>query len=233
MEDKRTKSWVLIIEDDPAIVSALRVGFEHEDFRVIVAADGVAGLKLADETNPSIIILDLMLPKINGIEVCRQLRAAGNLVPIIMLTARRQEVDKIVGLKMGADDYVTKPFSFMELMARVEAVLRRVNKPRPSEIEQYKFGDVFVNFKRLESSKNGKPLNLTPREFDILEFFIQNAGKIVTREQLLDKVWGYEDYPFSRTVDMHIAKLRQKIEDEPTNPKYLITVHRVGYKFLE
>lgn len=226
------KTRVLIIEDDPAIVTALRVGFEHEQYEVIVANDGVSGLKMANETNPSIIILDLMLPQISGLDVCQRLRGFGNYVPVIMLTARSQEIDKVLGLKMGADDYITKPFSFMELLARVEAVLRRVNKP-VSEIDQYSFGDVHINFKRLEATKNRELLSLTPREFDILEFLIQHAGKVVTREQLLDKVWGYESFPFSRTVDMHVAKLRQKIEEDPTNPKHLITIHRVGYKFVD
>jgi DNA-binding response OmpR family regulator len=225
------KDRILIIEDDGAIVAALRAGFEHEGYAVEVASDGVAGLRLATEKTPSVIILDVMLPQLSGIDLCQKLRGMGNHVPIIMLTARSQEIDKVLGLKIGADDYVTKPFSLMELLARVEALLRRLKKS-VVEIERYQFSDIVLDFKKLEATKDGCPLELTAREFAILKFFAQHEGRVVTREQLLDAVWGYENFPFTRTVDMHIAKLRHKIEANPATPRHLITMHRVGYKFV-
>lgn len=225
------KDRILIIEDDGAIVAALRAGFEHEGYAVEVASDGVAGLRLAAEKNPNVIILDVMLPQLSGIDLCQRLRGMGDLVPIIMLTARSQEIDKVLGLKIGADDYVTKPFSFMELLARVEALLRRLKKS-VVEIQQYQFSDIVLDFKKLEATKDGRPLELTAREFELLKFFAQHEGRVVTREQLLDAVWGYENFPFTRTVDMHIAKLRHKIEANPATPRHLITMHRVGYKFV-
>jgi two-component system, OmpR family, alkaline phosphatase synthesis response regulator PhoP len=222
---------VLIVEDDQAMAVALRDGFEYEGYNVHVARDGAAGLKLAGERDLDLIILDVMLPKLSGFDICKQLRGNGNTTPIIMLTARGQEIDKVVGLKIGADDYVTKPFSFMELMARVEALLRRTSR-QPEAQDDYSFGDVMVNFKKFEVSKAGKLLDISPREFKILKFFIEHRGEVVTRDQLLDTVWGYSSFPITRTVDMHIAKLRQKIEDAPHDPRHIITVHRVGYKFI-
>jgi DNA-binding response OmpR family regulator len=164
--------------------------------------------------------------------VCRQLRAAGNQVPIIMLTARGQEIDRVLGLKLGADDYVTKPFSFMELLARVEAVLRRSNRGVPVSSQVLTLGEVTVDFAHHTATRGGCPLELTPRELRMLEFFAAHRGEVVTREQLLDEVWGYDTIPFTRTVDTHVAKLRKKIEDDPTDPRHLITVHRIGYKLV-
>jgi DNA-binding response OmpR family regulator len=178
-----------------------------------------------------LIILDVMLPKMSGLDICKRLRSAGNNVPVIMLTARGQEIDKVLGLKIGADDYVTKPFSFLELMARVEALLRRAST-NTEEIETYQLGDVTLNFKKYEATRVGKPLEMSPRELKILKYFIEHRGEVVTRDQLLDAVWGYDRFPLTRTVDMHIAKLRQKIEETPSDPRYIITVHRAGYKFL-
>ena len=221
---------VLVVEDDQAIAIALRDGFEYEGYAVTVARDGDAGLRLASEKGVDLVILDVMLPKISGLDVCKQLRSIGNPTPIIMLTARGQEIDKVLGLRCGADDYVTKPFSFLELMARVEAVLRRSSKTE-EPLELYQFGDVMLNFKNFEATKNGKPLDLSSREFKLLKYFIEHKGEAVTRDQLLDSVWSYHGFPLTRTVDMHIAKLRQKIEDSPADPHYIITVHRVGYKF--
>lgn len=223
---------VLIVEDDQAMAVALRDGFEYEGYTVQVARDGAVGLKLASDRDLDLIVLDVMLPKMSGFDVCKQLRSAGNETPIIMLTARGQEIDKVVGLKIGADDYVTKPFSFMELMARVEALIRRSNRKPEQSVDEFKFGDVMVNFKRFEVSKAGQPLEMSPREFNILKYFIEHRGEVITRDQLLDSVWGYGSFPLTRTVDMHIAKLRQKIEDTPHDPKFVITVHRVGYKFV-
>jgi DNA-binding response OmpR family regulator len=222
---------VLIVEDDQAMAVALRDGFEYEGYNVHVARDGAAGLKLAGERDLDLIILDVMLPKLSGFDICKHLRGNGNTTPIIMLTARGQEIDKVVGLKIGADDYVTKPFSFMELMARVEALLRRTAR-QPEAQDDYSFGDVVVNFKKFEVTKDGKLLEISPREFNILKFFIEHRGEVITRDQLLDTVWGYSSFPITRTVDMHIAKLRQKIENSPHDPHHIITVHRVGYKFV-
>jgi DNA-binding response OmpR family regulator len=221
---------VLIVEDDQAMAVALRDGFSYEGYAVQVARDGATGLQLARERGHDLVILDVMLPRMSGLDVCRQLRSAGNDTPVIMLTARGQEIDKVLGLKTGADDYVTKPFSFLELMARVEAVLRRASKPA-EETESVSFGDVEINFKTFEASKGGHAVELSPREFKMMKYFAEHRGEVVTRDQLLDHVWGYEGLPLTRTVDMHIAKLRQKIEDTPSDPRHIITVHRVGYKF--
>jgi len=221
---------VLIVEDDQAMAVALRDGFTYEGYAVHVARDGAAGLRMAEERSHDLVILDVMLPRMSGLDVCRQLRSSGNETPIIMLTARGQEIDKVLGLKTGADDYVTKPFSFLELMARVEAVLRRTSRS-PETVEQVSFGDVEMNFKTFEAKKGGLALDLSPREFKMMKYFVEHRGEVVTRDQLLDHVWGYEGLPLTRTVDMHIAKLRQKIEDTPSDPRHVITVHRVGYKF--
>jgi two-component system alkaline phosphatase synthesis response regulator PhoP len=227
---RQTMRKVLIVEDDDSMAVALRDGFEYEGYEVVVARDGSEGMKMATGEDPDLIILDVMLPKITGLDICKQLRNDGNDVPIIMLTARGQEVDKVLGLKLGADDYVTKPFSFMELMARVEAVLRRTGKNK-EELESYEFGDIRVDFRQHEVRKAGELVDFSAREFRLLEFFIEHRGEVISRDQLLDGVWGYENMPFTRTVDMHIAKLRKKIEDDPHDPQYLVTVHRVGYKF--
>jgi DNA-binding response OmpR family regulator len=223
---------VLIVEDDEAMSVALRDGFEYEGYAVTVAQDGEAGLRLAGSERPDLILLDVMLPRMNGLDICRHLRGGGNPVPIIMLTARGQEIDKVLGLKLGADDYITKPFGFMELLARAEAVLRRANGPLKNGAAPAvcRFGDVEVDFKRHEAFKGGKPLDLSPREFDLLAFFFQHRGEVITREKLLDAVWGYNSIPLTRTVDMHIAKLRKKIEDNPADPRHIVTVHRLGYK---
>ncbi|HVR97284.1 MAG TPA: response regulator transcription factor [Thermoanaerobaculia bacterium] len=221
---------VLIVEDDEAMSVALRDGFEYEGYTVMVAQDGEVGLRLATAERPDLILLDVMLPKMNGLDICKQLRNGGNGVPIIMLTARGQEIDKVLGLKLGADDYITKPFGFMELLARAEAVLRR-SGGQNGPLSACRFGDVEVDFKRHEAHKAGRPLDLSPREFELLSFFFQHRGEVVTRETLLDAVWGYNSIPLTRTVDMHIAKLRKKIEDNPADPHFVVTVHRLGYKF--
>jgi DNA-binding response OmpR family regulator len=224
---------VLIAEDDPAMAVALQDGFRFEGFQVLIAQDGETALKLAQAEPLDLIILDVMLPKMSGLDVCKQLRANGNNIPIIMLTARSQEIDKVLGLKLGADDYVTKPFSFLELMARIEALRRRVTKPSESRESQdrYQFSDITLDFKKFELRKGDKVVEISGRELNILRYFIEHRGEVVTRDQLLNVVWGYDSFPLTRTVDMHIAKLRQKIEDDPSNPAYIITVHRAGYKF--
>jgi DNA-binding response OmpR family regulator len=224
---------VLVVEDDQAMAVALRDGFSYEGYEVALARDGFEALTLAARSAPDLVILDVMLPKLSGLDVCRRLRAKGNPVPIIMLTARGQEIDKVVGLKCGADDYVTKPFSFMELLARAEAVLRRAGGSGAAggDPGTASFGDVSIDFRCHEASKGGKALELTPREFRLLAFFLGRRGQVVTRQQLLDVVWGYDTIPVTRTVDTHIAKLRKKIEDDPGDPRYIVTVHRLGYKF--
>ncbi len=222
---------VLIIEDEPDMVLGLRDNFEYEGYDVLVARDGREGLDRAMADHPDLILLDIMLPKMSGLDVCRQLRSNGVDTPVIMLTARGQEIDKVIGLEMGADDYVTKPFSIKELLARARAHLRRAAR-QVAEVESYTIGDVNLNFKKYEAIKDGREIELSPREFELLKYFIQHRGETITRDQLLDDVWGYDNYPFTRTVDNHIAKLRQKIEATPAEPKYIITVHRVGYKFL-
>ena len=223
---------ILIVEDDDAMVVALQDGFGFEGYEVTTARDGVAGLRCARDGSPDLIVLDVMLPRLDGLEVCKRLRADGNDVPIIMLTARGQEIDKVLGLKLGADDYVTKPFSFVELAARAEALLRRASGSLGGrQAQSYRFGGISVDFRRHEARKDGKELPLTPREFRLLEFFVRHRGEVVARDQLLDAVWGYNTIPFTRTVDTHVAKLRKKIEDSPSDPRFLVTVHRLGYKF--
>jgi two-component system alkaline phosphatase synthesis response regulator PhoP len=221
---------VLIIEDEPEMVRGLRHNFEFEGYQVCVARDGEAAINETFHSNPDIILLDVMLPKLSGLDVCRHLRTKGITTPIIMLTSRGQETDKVVGLEVGADDYVTKPFSIKELLARVRAHLRRAaNGVRT--LDKYKFGDVELDFRKYRAVRAGRPIDLSPREFEILKCLILHENEIVTRDQLLDEVWGLENYPITRTVDNHIAKLRQKIEASPSDPEHIITVHRVGYRF--
>lgn len=221
---------VLIVEDDEAMAVALRDGFAYEGYDVRMANDGAAGLKLAVDGNHDLMILDVMLPRMSGLDVCKQIRRNGSRMPIIMLTARGQEIDKVLGLKIGADDYVTKPFSFLELMARVEAVLRR-SSGYDQRTEAYHFGDVQLNFKKREAKKGKTTLDLSHREFELLRYMIDHRGEVLPRERLLEAVWGYDNGSFTRTVDMHIAKLRKKVEDQPSEPTFIVTVHRVGYKF--
>ena len=226
---------ILIIEDEPDMVLGLQDNLELEGYEVIVARDGVAGLNLARLSQPDLILLDVMLPKKNGLEVCRELRAQGFAQPILMLTARGQELDKVAGLELGADDYITKPFGLSELLARVRAHLRlaaRLTSEVAKELESYAFGSITLDFKKYQATKNHQALDLSPREFELLKYFIHHRGEAVTRDQLLNAVWGYSTNVFTRTVDNHIAKLRHKIEDDPEHPQYLMTVHRVGYRFL-
>lgn len=221
---------ILIIEDEPDLALGLRDNCEYEGYEVLIARDGEEGLRRALEERPELILLDVMLPKLSGLDVCRRLRTSGSGVPIIMLTARGQEIDKVVGLELGADDYVTKPFSINELLARVRAHLRRASRPA-ARADTYSFGDVELNLRMHQATKAGRPVELSAREFEILKYFVRHRGEPVTRDQLLEDVWG-DKYPYSRTVDNHIAKLRQKIEADPGDPRFIITLHRVGYKFL-
>ena len=222
---------ILIIEDEQDMVLGLRKNLEWEGFEVVSASDGEAGLTCALNDSHDLILLDIMLPKLSGLDVCRRLRTRGVNTPVIMLTARGQEIDKVLGLEIGADDYVTKPFSIRELLARVRAILRRASR-QDTQSDIYRFGDVELNFGRHHAQKAGQALELSAREFGMLKYFVQHRGETVTRDQLLDEVWGYDNFPLTRTVDNHIARLRQKIEENPSEPQHIITVHRIGYKFL-
>ena len=228
--DKRTR--ILIIEDEPAMVAGLRDNFEYEGYDVISAYDGVEGLKRALADDPDLVVLDVMMPLMSGLDVCKQLKARQPSIPIIMLTARGQEIDKVVGLELGADDYVTKPFSIRELIARVKAVLRRVSQP-PAAPEVYRFSDVEVNIRGNEVRRAGAPVDLSAKEFALLAYFISHPAETLSRDRLLDEVWGYENYPSTRTVDTHILRLRQKLEPNPEEPRFILTVHGIGYKFVE
>jgi DNA-binding response OmpR family regulator len=224
-------SRILVVEDDAAILRGLKDNLTAESYEVITAADGAEGYRLSREGKPDLIILDLMLPKLSGYEICRKLRAEGSHVPILMLTARGDEADRILGLDIGADDYVSKPFSVRELLARVRALLRR-SDPHNAGVEQLTFGDIVVDFPQFEARKRGQPVEMTPKEFGVLRYLAARAGKVVRREELLEEVWGYENYPTTRTVDNHIASLRAKLEEDPAEPRHLLTVHGVGYKFV-
>jgi two-component system alkaline phosphatase synthesis response regulator PhoP len=219
---------VLVVEDDSAMAIALRDGLEYEGYAVSLANDGEVGLQMASDSPPDLILLDVMLPKLSGLSLCRELRHRGRDMPIIMLTARGQELDKVQGLKAGADDYLTKPFGFLELAARIEAVLRR---SASVEARKYAFGPVTVDFRRREADRAGERVALSAREFELLAYLIQHRGEVLTRQQLLEAVWGYHGGSNTRTVDMHVAKLRKKLEDDPARPHWIVTQHRVGYRF--
>ena len=224
---------VLLVEDEEGLILTLSDRLRSEGFDVTVARDGETGLSLALEKKFDLIILDVMLPKKNGFDVCRDLRQKNVSTPILMLTAKGETIDKVLGLKLGADDYLTKPFEVMELLARVEALLRRARKTTETQKEEsFSFGNVRVNFRRAEVFKNNLPVDLSAMEFKVLQYFIENRGKVVTRDELLDEVWGYDAMPTTRTVDVHIAWLRQKLEDNPRYPNHLQTVHGFGYKFI-
>lgn len=222
---------ILIVEDEPNMVAGLRDNFEYEGYEVITAPDGVAGLERALNEAPDLVILDVMMPRMSGLDVCKQLKSKRPSVPIIMLTARGQEVDKVVGLELGADDYVTKPFSIRELLARVKAVLRRA-RTVPKEQDRYSFGNVEVNLRSCQVSRKGKTLDISSKEFELLKYFLCHPGETLSRDRLLEEVWGYESFPTTRTVDAHIVRLRQKIEPKPEEPRFILTVHGTGYKFV-
>ncbi len=224
-------SLILVVEDDAAILRGLVDNLHFESYTVLSAADGESGYRLIQEKKPDMIILDLMLPKLSGYEVCRKVRTAGIQTPIIMLTARGEEADRVLGLDLGADDYVVKPFSIRELLARVRALLRRANPARPLP-ERLEFDDVVVDFLAYAAHKAGRPLEMTRKEFQVLRLLAARAGEVVTRDELLNEVWGYENYPTTRTVDNHLAGLRAKLEGDPADPRHLRTVHGVGYKFV-
>ena len=225
------KTRILIVEDEPAMVAGLRDNFEYEGYDVISAADGIEGLDRALADDPDLVVLDVMMPRLSGLDVCKQLKTKKPALPIIMLTARGQEIDKVVGLELGADDYVTKPFSIRELMARVKAVLRRASPQAPTA-EVYRFSDVEVNVRSNEVRRAGQPVELSAKEFALLAYFVAHPVETLSRDRLLDAVWGYENYPNTRTVDTHIVHLRQKLEPNPEEPRFILTVHGSGYKFV-
>jgi DNA-binding response OmpR family regulator len=221
---------VLVIEDEPSILMGVKDNLEYEGHEVHTAEDGDAGLELAREKQPDLVVIDIMLPGTNGFSICKTLRGEGFAGGIIMLTARKEEVDKVRGLNMGADDYVTKPFSVVEFIARVNAVLRRgVRAAEP--LARYRFGDIELDFLNYQATRGDKPLTLTPREFKILRLFVENRGRVISRNELLDKIWGYTIFPTTRTVDNHIVRIRKQIEPNPSTPQYIISVRGVGYKF--
>ena len=232
-----TSSRILIVEDDKTLLDALKYNLLKEGYGVITAVDGVQAIEVAQSEKPDLIVLDIMLPRLNGFEVCRILRKEMT-VPILMLTAKTEEIDKVVGLELGADDYLTKPFSLRELLARIRAMLRRVEMVkqetfRSKEIvpSAIKVGGLEIDFVRHRVSYGESILDLSPREFELLAFLVRNRGQVFSRDHLLEKVWGYDYAGDTRTVDVHIRWLRQKIEDDPVHPRHLLTIRGVGYKF--
>ena len=221
---------ILVADDEPTLVATLKYNLERESYAVVTAADGEAALAMARETRPDLIVLDLMMPGLNGLEVCRILRKEMQ-VPVLMLTARDDETDKVAGLELGADDYVTKPFSMRELTARVRALLRRAEYAPPPEQGVMSTGDLIIDLPKRAVSRDGTHLPLKPKEFELLTFFARNPSRAFTREQLLNHIWGYDYAGDTRTVDVHVRWLRQKIEAEPDQPTRLITIRGVGYRF--
>jgi two-component system alkaline phosphatase synthesis response regulator PhoP len=224
---------ILIIEDEEPIRTALEDDFRLENYEVAVAADGIEGLAKAADLNTDLIILDVMLPGMNGFDICRKLRSQGIRTPIIMLTAKGQEIDRVVGLELGADDYVTKPFSPRELQARVKAVLRRMETGQDDKEENlFRSGVLEVDFRQYVCRKNGMEVRLTAHEFELLKYLVMNRGKVIKRDELLDQVWGKNVFVSPHTIDTHVANLRKKIEDDPSNPRLIISIRSVGYKFI-
>lgn len=227
---------ILVIEDDAAVQKALRRLFEPEDYSVQIAGDGNAGVEAFRAAPPSLVVLDLRLPGMPGPDVCRELKKTAPHLPVIVLSAKTDITDKVLLLEFGADDYVTKPFSPRELLARVRTALRRSSRPSASNNSNsaniFGFGDVSIDFAKMELTRSGQPICLTTQEFKVLKFFAQNPGRVLSREELLNEVWGYQNYPSTRTVDNHVLKLRQKLEKDPTYPTHFRTVHGAGYKFV-
>jgi DNA-binding response OmpR family regulator len=222
---------ILVIEDDISILRGLKDNLEYEGYAVLTETDGRKGLEKAREKNADLLLLDIMLPGINGFEICRKLKKEKPELPIIMITARGSEMDKVSGLDTGADDYVTKPFSIPELMARIRAILRRFNQLENNAPEHYEFGNVALDFKEYRAFKNGEEIQLSAKEFEIMKYFIAREGEAVHRHDLLNEVWGFEAMPTTRTVDNFILDLRKKLEDDPTRPKYIESVRGIGYRF--
>jgi len=224
---------ILLIEDEPGLQLTLSDRLRSEGYEVETAGNGEEGFTRATEESFDLILLDIMLPDKSGFDVCRDLRQAGREMPILMLTARAQVADKVVGLKLGADDYLTKPFENLELLARIEALLRRsAASATGHSVDAYAFGGVTIDFRKAEVERDGNPVSLSAREFQLLRYFIENRGNVLSRDELLNNVWGYDAMPSTRTVDVHVAWLRQKVEANPRHPEYIRTVHGMGYKFV-
>ena len=226
---------ILIIEDEPDLLRGLEMNLNAEGFEVSTASRGDTGIEQALRERPELLLLDIMLPGMNGLDVCRELRRKGFEAPIIMLTAKAEELDRVVGLEIGADDYVTKPFGIRELLARIRVRLRR-HTPAPADVKgdaKLRFGKITVDFNAHETHRDGKRVELTAKELDVLRLLAKHRGVIVTRDRLLEEVWGYETYPTTRTVDNHILRLRQKLEEEPANPRHILSVYGEGYKFID
>lgn len=221
---------IAVIEDEDIIRKSVTMNLELEGFQVLGACDGEEGIQLINTRKPDLIIMDVMMPRKDGLQACREIRNAGNSTPLILLTARSSEIDKVLGLELGADDYLGKPFGMLELIARVKALLRRVQ--RVTSIDEIRFSDVVVDFKAYRALKNNEPIDLSAREYRLLRYLVVKVGSVVTRDELLDEVWGYNSYPTTRTVDNHIARLRQKVEANIDEPQHILTVHGVGYKFV-
>jgi DNA-binding response OmpR family regulator len=221
---------ILVVEDDPAVQKALRRLFESEDYAVELTPDGKAGLEAFHSSPPSAVVLDLRLPGLPGHDLCREIKKKAPSLPVIVLSAKADVADKVLLLELGADDYVTKPFSPRELLARVRAAVRRNKRTEPAEL--FVFDDVSVDFAKMELTRGSQPVAMTAQEFKLLKFFAQNPGRVFSRSSLLNEVWGYENYPSTRTVDNHIWKLRLKLEDDPGKPAHFHTVHGAGYKFV-
>jgi len=221
---------ILIVDDEPEMLRGLEDNLQFEGYQTVTAGDGKKGLALALSEAPDLILLDVMMPGMSGWDLCRELRQRGLDVPVIMLTARGEEGDRVLGLELGADDYGTKPFSLRELMARIRAVLRR---PGPRQkFEEFAFGSVRVHLRARQAFKGGHEVRLTRKEFDLLRYLVEHPGEVITRDRLLDEVWGYERFPTTRTVDTHILRLRQKFEDDPERPAHILTAHGQGYRFV-
>jgi len=223
---------ILLIEDEPGLCLTLSDRLQKEGYFVEVSSDGEAGFNQAINRAYDLILLDLMLPNKNGYEICRDLREMGLAIPILMLTARHQTTDKVLGLKIGADDYLTKPFEMLELLARIEALLRRATRTFTSAPRAYQFGSISVDFRKTEILRNGEPVEFSAKEFQLLRYLIDHEGETLSREVLLQEVWEYTSVPYTRTVDVHIAWLRQKLEEDPKQPKHILTIHGMGYKFV-
>jgi DNA-binding response OmpR family regulator len=227
---KEYSRLIAVIDDDEGVRRSLTLNLENEGFKVVSATNGEEGITIVNEHKPDLILLDVMMPRKDGLQTCKEIRNSGVSTPLILLTARSAEVDKVLGLDLGADDYLAKPFGMLELIARVKALLRRTQVTQ--EVDCIHFDDVVIDFKAYKAERGTQPLELSAREYRLLRYLVAKKGSVVTRDELLDEVWGYNSYPSTRTVDNHIARLRQKIEENVEEPRHILTVHGVGYKFV-